>query len=112
MIRYNIINELVDNQLNKETIPKSYKLYYTDILRLSSKLNSSIFTDSCCLWLGYINTNIQINFQLNKNRRSLQRIIYINYIDSSIKSSDIIIATCENKNICCSVKHLKIKNDI
>ena len=110
MIQNAILNELVSKQLDKENIPKSYRLYYSDILRLSLKLNSSIFTHSCSLWLGYISTNnnhIQINFQLNKNRRSLQRIIYINYVDNSIKSSDIIIADCENKYTCCSISHLK-----
>jgi hypothetical protein len=41
-----IINELVDKQIDKENIPKPYKLYYSDILRLSSKLSSSIFIDA------------------------------------------------------------------
>jgi hypothetical protein len=82
------------------------------MIRLNLYLSETIFSDRCSLWKGHIGsskTHNQINFQLNKNRRSVQRIIYINYIDSDIKQSDIIIAKCNNTYTCCTICHLHKK---
>ena len=65
-----ILNELFINQL-KNINPKK-KLNYCDIQRISKFLKSSIFSNTCSLWTGYItndkniNKGVYINFYFNK----------------------------------------------
>ena len=103
---------LIHKQSSK--VPKNYKLYYNDIIRLNKYLPYNIFdNNNCCIWNGYISeykNKPQINFQLNNNRKPVQRLLYINYINPDIKTKDIIYASCINKYTCCSLRHL-IKNE-
>ena len=110
MTNNNILIELLENQ--KKNLPFDKKLLYNDLKRISKKLPSSIFNDECSLWNGYIiySKNIYINFYFNKKKNSLNRLLYINYIDD-LDDSEYIKYSCNNKGICCNINHMYKIND-
>ena len=112
MSNNNILIELLENQ--KKNLPYDKKLLYNDLKRISKKLSFSIFNDECSLWNGYIiySKNIYINFYFNKKKYSLNRLLYINYIDD-LDDSEYIKYSCNNKGICCNINHMyKINNNL
>ena len=110
MSNNNILIELLENQ--KKNLSFDKKLSYNDLKRISKKLPSSIFNDECSLWNGYIiySKNIYINFYFNKKKHSLNRLLYINYIDD-LDDSEYIKYSCNNKGICCNINHMYKIND-
>ncbi len=104
-----IFQDLLSNQRKINSIKK---LKITDIKRLSFYLEKSIFTDECSIWKGYIienKNNEYINFFFNKKKVSLQRLLYINFVDD-LSDNEYLQYTCENRGKCCSIKHFT-KND-
>ena len=111
MINYNdnnIYNELISRQLNNINFNKLSKL---DLLRISNKINNSIFTENCCIYQGNIiikNNKKYIPFFYNYKKVSLTRILYNNFI-ININNNNNLLYTCENKGQCCSLNHMKLK---
>jgi hypothetical protein len=111
-----ILIELLTNQLTN--IPNEKKLLYNDLKRISKYLNSSIFTDECSLWTGYITViknddkNSYINFYYSGKKYALHRLLYNNFI-GILSDSEYIKFKCANKGICCNINHFyKINKDI
>jgi len=109
----NILYELI--RLQRKDINGNKKLSYNDLKRISKYLTKSIFTDECSIWNGYISTNKEnnnnyINFFFNKKKYSLQRLLYINYIDEL--DNQYIKYNCNNKGNCCCIKHIYKVSDI
>jgi len=110
-----ILYELIIKQRNN--IPHNMKLSFNDLKRISKYLNTSIFdTLECCIWNGYISTiknnkHNYINFFFNKKKFSLQRLLYINYIDN-LYNNEYIKYNCNNKGCCCNINHIYKINDI
>jgi hypothetical protein len=104
-----ILNELFINQL-KNINPKK-KLNYCDIQRISKFLKSSIFSNNCSLWTGYItndkniNKGVYINFYFNKKKIALHRLLYSNYV-GEINDKEYIKYNCINKGKCCNIHHM------
>lgn len=105
----NIFIELLNKQ--KKDI-KNNKLEYNDLKRISNKLVTSIFeNNTCSLWNGSyieINENIYINFYYNGKKKSIQRLLYENYIGDNL-NSQYINYLCPNKGLCCNINHFNIK---
>jgi len=105
----NIFIELLNKQ--RKNI-KDNKLEYNDLKRISNKLDKSIFEkDTCSLWNGTyieINENIYINFYYNGKKKSIQRLLYENYISDDL-NSQYINYLCPNKGLCCNINHFNIK---
>ena len=106
----NILRGLVAKQL--KNVQSSKKLQFTDLKRISKKLDGSIFDPNvCCLWTGYI-TNINnvakgiyINFYFNGKKVALHRLLYINFI-GPLDEDEYIKFTCKHKGKCCNIHHL------
>ena len=62
----NILLDLISNQV--KNVPTEKKLSYSDLIRISKNLNSSIFGNQCAIWTGYVTSikhddrNVYINF--------------------------------------------------
>lgn len=106
-------NDIFVELLNKQRKDiKNNKLEYNDLKRISNKLDKSIFEkDTCSLWNGTyieINENIYINFYYNGKKKSIQRLLYENYIGDDL-NSQYINYLCPNKGLCCNINHFNIK---
>ena len=106
-----IFQELIEKQ--RKNLILERKLSFSDIKRLSSYLNSSLFTLTCSLWTGYVteikNSSVFVNFFFNGKKQALHRILYYNFVDD-ISENEYLKYTCENKGKCCCINHLtKIK---
>ena len=106
-------NDIFVELLNKQRKDiKNNKLEYNDLKRISNKLDKSIFEkDTCSLWNGTyieINENIYINFYYNGKKKSIQRLLYDNYIGDDL-NSQYINYLCSNKGLCCNINHFNIK---
>lgn len=106
-------NDIFIELLNKQRKDiKNNKLEYNDLKRISNKLDKSIFEkDICSLWNGTyieINENIYINFYYNGKKKSIQRLLYENYIGDDL-NSQYINYLCPNKGLCCNINHFNIK---
>jgi hypothetical protein len=103
-----ILNELVRKQLS--TTPIDKKLSVVDLKRVLNNIDTSIFTNECCMWKGYILTktdkNCYISFFFKNKKVALHRLLYINYVDN-LNKNEYLKYTCKNKGKCCSLKHLK-----
>ena len=115
-INNNILNELIQNQ--RKDIKNNLKLSYNDLKRINKYLIKSIFNDDeCNIWNGYISViknsqNKYINFFFNKKKYSLQRLLYINYIDN-LENNEYIKYKCKNKGNCCNINHIyKVNSNI
>lgn len=105
-----LLRELISKQLN--VITPQHRLQITDLKRVSKKLSSSIFSNRCSLWKGYV-TNINkvekgmyINFFYNGKKSALHRLLYVNFV-GDLSDNEYVKFTCENKGKCCNVNHLK-----
>jgi hypothetical protein len=108
----NILYELIT--LQRKNINGNKKLSYNDLKRISKYLSTSIFTNECSIWNGYTsinkdNKNNYINFFFNKKKYSLQRLLYINYIDDL--DNEYLKYYCNNKGNCCCINHIYKVND-
>lgn len=103
-----ILDELVNRQL--KDVPTEWKLQYSDMDRICRYIDKSIFDDECCLWSGYITNanNLEkgtyINFYFRNKKVALHRLLYSNFV-APLDSSEYLKFNCENKGICCNVKH-------
>ena len=111
----NIMIELIKNQRKNNIGDK--KLLYNDLKRISKNLQTSIFSDECSLWSGYITIikneekNSYINFYFNGKKHALHRLLYVNFI-SDLLDSEYIKFKCSNKGKCCNINHFyKISKD-
>jgi len=105
----NIFQELIKKQ-RKNLIPDK-KLSLSDLKRIASYLNSSICTEQCSFWNGYVTTNklLFVNFFFNGKKHALHRILYYNFIDE-LNENEYLKFNCENKGKCCSLQHFsKVK---
>jgi hypothetical protein len=111
------LQELIDNQL--QNVRQSKRLYYIDLQNIINNVESSLFDDTkCCIWNGkmsimsypYKNTYMKIMY---KNRKkSLQRLLYENYI-GEILHTNYIKYTCGNNKTrnCCNINHMTCISD-
>ncbi len=109
-----ILYDLIINQRN--IINNNMRLSYNDLKRISKYLITTIFNNNdCCIWNGYLSTiknnkHNYINFFFNKKKYSLQRLLYINYIDD-LNNNEYIKYNCDNKGGCCNINHIYKVND-
>ena len=108
-----IKNDIFIELLNKQRKDiNNNKLEYNDLKRISNKLDNSIFEKNICsLWNGSyieINENIYINFYYNGKKKSIQRLLYENYIGNDL-NTQYINYLCTNKGLCCNINHFNIK---
>ena len=111
----NIFQELIKKQ--RKNLISDKKLSLSDLKRIASYLNSSICTDQCSFWNGYVTTNKLsvksetsfVNFFFNGKKQALHRILYYNFIDE-LNENEYLKFNCENKGKCCSLQHFsKVK---
>jgi hypothetical protein len=102
-----IFQELIKNQ--KKTTEQSKRFSLSDIKRVSTYLNKSIFSDECSLWTGYVtefkNNSHYINFYFNGKKQVLHRLLYYNFI-GEITDDEYLKYSCPNKGKCCTLKHI------
>lgn len=97
----------------KKDIQPIYKLSPKDIMRLLKFIETSPFNnDMCCLWNGYMYSNIYKKiyayFLLNNKNMQLHRILYINYI-GKLGRSEYMTLSCKSGRQCCNINHLAKK---
>lgn len=98
-------------QFQRKNLIYKYKLELLDIKRIISNLTVSPFNNNneCCIWNGYVTTNYNkisyINFYFKHHKMALHRLLYINYI-GDINNKQYLKFTCNNKGICCNLKHI------
>jgi hypothetical protein len=108
-----ILIDLIKNQ--RKIISADKKLLYNDLKRISKYLSTTIFSDKCSLWSGYVTTvknedkSSYINFYFNGRKYALHRLLYLNYI-GELADSEYIKFKCPNKGKCCNINHF-YKND-
>jgi hypothetical protein len=102
-----IFQELIKNQ--KKTSDSSKRFSLSDIKRVSTYLNKSIFTEECSLWTGYVtefkNNSHYINFYFNGKKQVLHRLLYYNFI-GEITDDEYLKYSCPNKGNCCTLSHI------
>lgn len=108
-------NKLLIQLLNKQLkdVKNDEKLCYSDLVRISRKLQTSIFGENCSIWGGNIKAETTrrkyVNFFFHKKKHSLSRLLYANFV-GKITKNDYIKYTCENVGRCCSISHILINN--
>jgi len=107
-----IFQELIKKQ--RKNLIADKKLSLSDLKRVSSYLNSSIFTHECTLWSGYVTesksskktSNLHfINFFFNGKKQALHRLLYYNFVDE-LNDNEYLKFSCENKGKCCCLEHI------
>lgn len=86
------------------TVGKYGKMTFDDIKRIERHLRGDIFSDVCCFYMGEIKKNYA-TISYKNYKVSVQKLLYINYIND-LNESDKLILKCENNGICCSLKHI------
>jgi len=83
------------------------KLSFEDIKRVDKYLNQNIFaSEICCIYRGELKRNYAtISFKGKKV--SVHRLLYHNY-KSAIIDGDYITFNCENRGVCCNLKHFSM----
>jgi hypothetical protein len=112
----NIFQELIKKQ--RKNLNSDKKLSLSDLKRIASYLNSSIFTNECSFWNGYITISklsvksetAFVNFFFNGKKQALHRILYYNFIDD-LNENEYLKFSCENKGKCCTLLHFTTVND-
>ena len=112
MNKNNIYQELIQNQ--RKNLNQDKKLSLSDLKRVSTYLNKTIFSEECSLWQGYV-TEIKkssyfVNFFFKGKKQALHRLLYYNFVND-ITDSEYLKFTCENKGKCCSLKHFLLVKD-
>lgn len=110
--RKKYLRELISNQL--KTIQPDRRLLFKDLCRITKYINSSVFTDECCLWEGYV-TNAKnakkgtyINFFFRNKKVALHRLLYENFV-GPLGDDYYLKFSCdgeENKGKCCNIHHM------
>ena len=107
------LKELINNQLSN--IDDKDLLSWSDMGRIVKYTDKSIFGNQCCLWQGYITYNKikYVNFFFRNRKRSINRLLYINY-KGDLDESVYLNHTCNNPSNCININHIQIKknNDI
>ena len=108
MKKSDILNELLERQ--NKNIPSNVKLGFNDMKRITKYIDTSIFSNNCCIWNGYITNKgttkpIYINFFFRDKKMALHRLLYKNYI-GDLKDDEYLKYSCENKGTCCSLSHM------
>ena len=104
-----LLDEILARQLNN--LPENYKISYKDFLRILKYIKSSLLCeDFCCIWTGNVTQNDDgqneyISFVFRKDKISLQRLLYINFI-GPLQDNEDIKYKCKNKGRCCNINHL------
>lgn len=112
----NIFQELIKKQ--RKNLNSDKKLSLSDLKRIASYLNSSIFTSECSFWNGYITISklsvksetAFVNFFFNGKKQALHRILYYNFIDD-LNENEYLKFSCENKGKCCTLLHFTTVNE-
>ena len=118
----NIYQELIKNQ--RKNLISDKKLSLSDLKRIASYLNTSIFSNDCSFWSGYvteIKSGLQddsesksssfVNFFFNGKKQALHRILYYNFI-GDLFDNEYLKFNCNKKGHCCTLSHImKISND-
>jgi len=105
-----ILSSLIKNQ--REDINLDKKLSFKDLNRISYNLNTSIFTNECSIWNGYITNinskkkNCYISFFFKNKKVSLHRLLFANYVEN-INDNEYVKYICNNKGKCCTINHMK-----
>lgn len=105
-----ILVELLEKQ--KKDVDNNIKLQYDDLRRITKYINTSIFSNNCCVWTGHVaNTNNKkkckyINFYFKNKKVALHRLLYSNYI-GPLKKKEYLKFSCNNRGLCCNVTHLE-----
>ena len=105
-----IFNELINKRL--DNIPDEKKLNYRDIKRIRKCIDTSIFSDECCIWKGYVTNKYKndkgtyINFYYNKKKQALHRLLYSNYV-GELSDDEYLKFNCKHKGTCCNINHLE-----
>lgn len=112
MNKNNIYQELIQNQ--RKNLNQDKKLSLSDLKRVSTYLNKTIFSDECSLWQGYV-TEIKksssfVNFFFKGKKQALHRLLYYNFFND-ITNSEYLKFTCENKGKCCTLNHFLLVKD-
>lgn len=82
------------------------RLTHSDIVRLSSGLDTDIFRTNACV--GYrrsLRNRKHFLFSYEGHKVPLNRLLYHNYI-SDVEPGDIIVNTCVNSSFCCNIRHI------
>ncbi len=105
-----VFKELKKNQLLN--VAEDKKFHDWDILRLSKKLDNSIFTSTECVpWKGYVSKGKYISFIFNDKKHALHRLLYLNYI-GDIYEGEYIRYICDNRGVCCNLNHFEKISDL
>lgn len=103
-----IFIKFLENQ--KQFIPsyQNYgKMLFEDIQRIEKNIQKDIFLDECTLYKGEIKNGFA-SISYKGKKVSVQRLLYHNYI-GMIKRNQFIRYSCENKGICCTLKHFIVE---
>ena len=99
-------------EYQKDSVPtyQNYgKMSFEDIQRIEKNIQKDIFdVDICCLYKGEIKNGFA-SISYKSKKVSVQRLLYHNYI-GTIRRNQIIQYTCENKGLCCCLKHLYVED--
>jgi hypothetical protein len=106
-----LAKDILEEQL--DDVSQDKKLMYKDIKRICKNIDRSIFDgNKCCMWLGHV-TNLNnlnkgryVNFYFRKRKVALHRLLYVNFV-GDLTDDEYLKFNCDNKGICCNVKHLK-----
>ena len=105
--------ELINNQI--KDIDEDDLLSWSDMRRIVKYSDKSIFGSECSRWSGYITFNKikYVNFYFKSKKRSITRLLYINY-KGNLDESKYLNHTCNNPSDCININHIQIKknNDI
>ena len=106
------LNLIRKQRKNIKMIGNYGKLSFDDIKRIDKYIEEDIFNNEnkeCIIYRGELKKNYAtISFKGRKV--SVHRLLYHNYIDD-IKERDQIAFLCENRSICCNLKHFYKSED-
>jgi hypothetical protein len=93
-----LMMELLEKQLKNVNHLK--KLSYNDIKRIIKNIDTTIFSNKCCIWKGYVanidtNKSAYVNFYFREKKLALHRLLYSNYI-GPINDNEYIKFTCKS----------------
>lgn len=92
-------------------MPVAKKLQVKDMERIAGNLHTSVFNPStCCLWCAYVSNlrrphkGVSVQFFFNGKKQSLHRLLFINYVSSSLNHNSYLKRKCPNCS-CVNVNH-------
>jgi hypothetical protein len=102
-----LLNELILKQ--KKNISDDFLLSYRDLNRVVKNIETSLFSDECCFWKGYViqrQNKYYINFFFKGIKVNLIRLLYQNFVDK-IENNEYIKNICASGGKCCNITHYK-----